>query len=669
MSLSESEIAAEIERVSGLHVNETRLRLALNTANMGTWERNLITGQDIWSPQEEALFGLTPGSFTTTHRAFLKLVHPDDRKGLEDAARLAIEGKTAYRSEFRIVFPDGRVRWMSGAGDVLRDASGRPTHMVGVTMDITERKLAEQRLIAQESRFRALIEKSFDAVAIVAADGIVQYITPSVTRLLGYAPEEFIGQDIFSLIHPADRERVQVLFGRLASHPGTSSRTEYRYRHKNGSYVWIERVASNLLADPDVRGVVINFRDISERKRVEDERLRLLAAEKAARKAAEDADQTKDSFLATVSHELRTPLTAILGWAQLLRTGKCTAEEIERGLKTVERNARSMTQLVEDVLDVSRIITGKLRLRSEPVDLVMIIDAAIDAVRPAAQARNVQMVRTVGRGSPMVRGDAGRLQQVVWNLLSNSVKFTAEGGYVQVDLEILGPRARITVSDNGEGITPEFLPRLFERFTQADNSSRRPHSGLGLGLAIVHQLVELQGGTVRAQSAGPGQGSQFFVELPLIEDALPTDRSGTIAGFRFTAVKENLNGIQVLVVDDEPDTRDFVRKLLTDCGAEVATAGSVAEAMAALERATPTVLLSDIAMSGEDGYDLIRKLRASEKTFGKRPIPAAAVTAFARPEDRDKALAAGFQVHIAKPFDPTELVAVVAKLAGHLVAS
>jgi len=665
MSVSEGRVETDTDRVSHLHVNETRLRLALNTANMGTWERNLVTGLDIWSPQEEALFGLTPGSFTTTHQAFLKLVHPDDRQVMEEASRLAIEGKQAYRSEFRIVFPDGSIRWMSGAGDVLRDETGRPTYMVGVTMDITERKLAEQRLAAQERRFRALIEKSFDAVVIVSAEAVVQYATPSVLRLLGYSPLEFIGMNVVALAHPEDRERVSLVFARLASEPGASTMAEHRYRHKNGSYVWIERVASNLLADPDVQGIVINFRDISERKRVEDERLRLLAAEKAARQAAEDADRTKDSFLATVSHELRTPLTAILGWAQLLRTGTCTPGEIERGLATVERNGRSMSQLVEDVLDVSRIITGKLRLRSEPVDLHTVVDATIDAIRPVAQAKSIQVVRHLGPDSPSVNGDAGRLQQIVWNLLANAVKFTPDRGHIEVGLEVHDSRARITVSDDGEGITAEFLPRLFERFTQADNSSRRSHSGLGLGLAIVHQLVELQGGTVTARSAGPGSGATFIVELPIIVESASDSSSAQAAGALSSPLHDHqLRGVEVLVVDDEPDTRDFISKVLSDCGARVVAAESAAEALSVLERTMPTVLLSDIAMPGQDGYDLIRQVRALEKSRGNRPIPAAAVTAFARAEDRANVIDAGFHVHIAKPFDPAELVAVVARLAG-----
>jgi CheY-like chemotaxis protein/two-component sensor histidine kinase len=329
-----------------------------------------------------------------------------------------------------------------------------------------------------------------------------------------------------------------------------------------------------------------------------------------------------------------------------------------------------MSQLVEDVLDVSRIITGKLRLRSEPVELRTVVDAAIDAVRPAAQAKNIQILLHCGPDAPAVSGDAGRLQQIVWNILANAVKFTPDRGHIDVRLEARESRARLIVSDDGEGITAEFLPHLFERFTQADNSSRRPHSGLGLGLAIVRQLVELQKGTVTAHSPGLGMGATFLVEFPLITEAIPANPPApAVAVGASPNLNHHLHGVEILVVDDEPDARDFIRKVLSDFGARVAIAGSVADALSALERSTPAVLLSDIAMPGQDGYDLIRQLRAREKTSGSRAIPAAAVTAFARPEDRARTLDAGFQIHIAKPFDPAELVAVVARLAGKSGAS
>jgi CheY-like chemotaxis protein len=339
---------------------------------------------------------------------------------------------------------------------------------------------------------------------------------------------------------------------------------------------------------------------------------------------------------------------------------------MDRGLDTVERSARSMSHLVEDVLDVSRIITGKLRLRSEPVDLSAVIDAAVDTVRPAAQERNIRVGRLTGPHPGPVNGDAGRLQQVVWNLLVNAVKFSPDGGRVQVELDRVDSSAKIVVRDNGEGITAEFLPHLFERFTQADNTSRRSHSGLGLGLAIVYQLTELHGGTVSAHSDGPGKGSTFTVTLPLAEGSLEATSFAASNEAKSSAhpPRHDLDGVTVLFVDDAPDTRDFIAKVLADCGARVLTATSAAEAFAVIELSMPDVILSDIGMPGEDGYDLIRRIRTSEKSVGRQQIPAAAVTAFARSEDRDKAIAAGFQVHVAKPFDPVDLIGIVATLAG-----
>lgn len=666
MPVSERQVEAEIERASGERVNETRLRLALGAAHMGTWERNLLTGEDVWSPQQQALFGLEPGSFTDRHQDFVRLVHPDDRKGIEESVRRALDGSDSYHSEYRIILPDGTVRWMAGTGDVIRDAGGKPTHMVGVTMDITRRKEAEQRLAAQESRFRALIEKSWDAVAIVSAAGVVQYITPSVTRLLGYAPREFVGTRVLELIHPEDRPRIGSLFDDLIAAPGSSGMTEYRHLHKDGSWRWMETAATNLLSDAAVEGIVANFRDITERKRVEEERSGLLAAEQAARQAAETADRTKDAFLATVSHELRTPLTAIFGWAQLLQRAQCDPDEVGRALKTIERNAKAMMQLVEDVLDVSRIITGKLWLRSETCDLAGVIDAALESVRPAAEAKGLRIERRLPSHPIRMTGDPGRLQQIVWNLAINAVKFTPAPGQVRVELDQAGSTARITVSDNGEGISPEFLPHLFERFTQADNSSRRPHAGLGLGLAIARQLVDLHGGSIRAQSDGAGRGASFTVELPLAGEPAAAQpppeperpRPASPAG------SPELRGIEILVVDDEGDAREFIRRLLSDRGARVRTASSVAEALRALKASPCDLLLSDIGMPIEDGYDLIRSVRAAERARGSRPLPAAALTAFARTEDRARALEAGFQAHIAKPFEPADLVAVIAQLTS-----
>jgi signal transduction histidine kinase len=404
-------------------------------------------------------------------------------------------------------------------------------------------------------------------------------------------------------------------------------------------------------------------REIRVREWAEQERARLLDLEQAARKQAEEANRTKDEFLATLSHELRTPLNAILGWVQVLRMGKLDPAAATKALETIERNARSQAQLIADLLDVSRIITGKLRLDFRPVDLRRIIDSAQESVRPAADAKGIHLAISIGPLASPALGDTDRLQQVIWNLLSNAIKFTSKGGSVEVRLREVEGNAVIRVSDTGIGIRPDFLPYVFDRFRQAEGSITRTHGGLGLGLSIVRHLIELHGGTAEVESAGEGQGATFIVGLPLraelAEDAL--DR--TAVGRSVFQAPDLLAGVRVLVVEDETDTRELLVVALQQCGAEVTAFGSVPEALEELDRALPHVLLSDIGVPGEDGYSLIRKVRARGPGQGG-DLPAAALTAYARAEDRQRALDAGYQTHLAKPVDPAELIAAVARLAG-----
>ncbi|HEX8495054.1 MAG TPA: PAS domain S-box protein [Pyrinomonadaceae bacterium] len=383
---------------------------------------------------------------------------------------------------------------------------------------------------------------------------------------------------------------------------------------------------------------------------------------------AQEVNRIKDEFLATLSHELRTPLTAVLGWAKLLSTGQLDAEASSRALDTIQRNARAQQQIIEDILDVSRIITGKLRLEVNPVELVPVIEAAMEGVRPAADAKAIRLEPLLDAGTGLVMGDPARLQQVVWNLLSNAVKFTPQGGRIELKLLEVDAQAQITVSDTGEGIKEEFLPFVFDRFRQADGSTTRLHGGLGLGLAIVRHLVELHGGTVKAESAGEGKGASFIITLPLSVQMPESEQEGE-AELQL-AVPEaklehlaDLSGLRVLVVDDEADSLEFLNASLSGCGAEVRAVTSAAEALEQLQEFRPDVLISDIGMPHEDGYALMRKVRALGTEHGGA-IPAAAVTAYARSEDRLRALLAGFQTHIAKPVEPAELAAVVASLAG-----
>jgi signal transduction histidine kinase len=408
-------------------------------------------------------------------------------------------------------------------------------------------------------------------------------------------------------------------------------------------------------------------REIRVREWAEQERARLLVLEQAARKQAEEANRTKDEFLATLSHELRTPLNAILGWVQVLRTGKLDPAAGARALETIERNARSQAQLIADLLDVSRIITGKLRLDFKPVELRRIIDSALETVRPAADAKGILLDISIGPLATPVLGDADRLQQVIWNLLSNAIKFTPRAGRVEVRLREEGGNAVIRVSDSGIGIRPDFLPYVFDRFRQAEGSITRTHGGLGLGLSIVRHLIELHGGTAEVESTGEGEGATFSVRLPLraeLAEDDPLDRTGVTPGLFSTP--DLLTGVRVVVVEDEADTRELLSLSLQQCGAEVAAFGSVPEALASFDLAVPDVLLSDIGVPGEDGYSLIRKVRALPPALGGN-VPAAALTAYARAEDRLRALEAGYQTHLAKPVDPSELIATVARLAGRTV--
>jgi PAS domain S-box-containing protein len=398
---------------------------------------------------------------------------------------------------------------------------------------------------------------------------------------------------------------------------------------------------------------------------------KLYEAERRARSEAEAANRAKDQFLATVSHELRTPLTAMLGWTRLLRSGKLDKLSFERALETVERNAKVQAQLIEDILDVSRIITGKLILDVRPVELVPIIEAAVDSVRPAAEAKGIKLHIILDPGISPIQGDPNRLQQVVWNLVSNAIKFTPEGGNVDIRLKLLDSQALISVSDTGKGINPEFLPYVFDRFRQADSSAARMHGGLGLGLSIVRHLVELHGGTVSADSAGEGKGATFTIKIPLaitreqveaetekyFESEL-FSKSGTDSILR-------LDGLRILIVDDEPDTLEMFTTMLMHTGAVVKTATSAAEAFDWLKQWRPDVLVSDIGMPQEDGYSLIKKVRALPADKGGR-TPAIALTAYARTEDRMRALSYGFQMHIPKPPEPAELVVVIASLAGRI---
>ena len=394
---------------------------------------------------------------------------------------------------------------------------------------------------------------------------------------------------------------------------------------------------------------------------------RLYREAEIARDAAEAGNRAKDQFLSTLSHELRTPLNAVYGWATILERGELAPEQTRRAVQIILRNVNAQVRLIDDLLDLSRIETGKLRLAVQPVDLRLVIEEALDGIRPAAEAKNIRLQAVLASPGGPVSGDPDRLQQIVWNLLSNAVKFTPKGGRVQVQLQRVDSQVAISVSDTGEGIGPELLPHVFERFRQGDSSSSRPHGGLGLGLALVRSLVELHGGTVLADSPGEGRGATFEVKLPLI--LADPGRAAAAAAFRVepgsTGAGLSLAGVRILVVDDDSTAVDLNREILTRVGAEVRGCAGGAEALILLRQWRPDVLASDIEMPGMDGYSLVRRVRALEPSHGGK-TPAVALSAYSRPEDRVRSLMAGFNFHVSKPVDSRELVAIIASLAGRV---
>jgi PAS domain S-box-containing protein len=512
-----------------------------------------------------------------------------------------------------------------------------------------------------ENRYRSLVELSPDAIFVNAGNQIV-YLNPAALRFFGADnAEQLLGKSPLELVSPESAELIRSRIEALNSTAPSVPVVEETWVRLDGRTVYVEAAAASIPWKGD-RAIQVVLRDISERKRAEREKSRLLASERVARSNAEHANRMKDEFLATLSHELRTPLNAILGWSQLLRTGDNSPEELHQGLDTIERNAKAQTQLIEDLLDMSRIISGKLRLDIQQVMPSAFITAAIDTVRPAADAKSIRLDALLDPAAGPISGDPNRLQQIIWNLLSNAVKFTPRAGRVQITLRRTDGAVEITVTDSGQGIAAEFLPYLFERFRQADATTTRRHGGLGLGLSIAKQLVDLHGGSLIASSPGQGQGSTFTVQLPL---TAPVHEENGEEPNRFAVAAEycrpDLAGVKVLVVDDESDARELIRRILLTCHAAVFTAGSAIEAMAMLDNAD--VLISDIGMPEIDGYEFLNRVR-SQKSPHNAKLPAIALTAFARSEDRTRALLAGYQVHISKPVSALELIATVASVAG-----
>jgi len=538
--------------------------------------------------------------------------------------------------------------------------------------DVSERHLAE----ITSRRLAAIVASSDDAIIGKDLNSIITSWNFGAERIFGYTADEMIGASIMRLIPPDRHEEEREILSRI--------RRGERFDHfetirlaKDGRQLNVSITISPI---KDSTGRVVGAskvaRDITERKRAEEqaemanrERLRLLASEREARSQSERASQVKDEFLATLSHELRTPLNAVLGWAKILRLGKLQGEELQQGLDTIERNARIQAQLIEDLLDMSRIISGKVRLDVQMIDLPAALNESIETLRATAEAKGVHLEALRHPFPVSISSDPNRLQQVFGNLLHNAIKFTPKDGKVHVRLERFESHVEVSFTDTGEGIAADFLPYVFERFQQGDASTTRRHGGLGLGLAIVKQLVELHGGNVRVKSGGIGQGATFIVHLPLravYADPDEERHTGVTLPENQPLPEVSLANVHVLVVDDELDARALVKRLLEMAGATVSMAASGSEAMECILARRPDVLVCDIGMPGEDGYSLIRRLRVLEESQ-ESALPAVALSAYARSDDRTKAIRSGFQNHLAKPVEPAELLAVVSSLAGRKV--
>jgi len=592
---------------------------------------------------------LTTGNFN--------LVITDYQLRWNDGLTVLRDIKTRYPSCPVIMFTDSgdqeiAVEAMkSGLDDYIIKSPKHYVRLRGAVRSALNRAETQQRADRLEMRLQALLNRLNVGVFRTTVDGHILEGNAAFLRLLGVRSLQDVQasnwQELFS---PPD-EVLQTL----------NQEREVQLPRADGSYIWVSlsQTLSTTEAEPVVEGLI---EDITVHKQAEQECDRLLMSERAARTEAQEANRIKDEFLAIVSHELRTPLNSILGWSQMLSNRKMNEVALAKALETIQRNAKLQGKLIDDILDISRIVQGKIQLDTRPVHLLTVINAAIENIRPTAEIKGTQVEPLLDPEVGQIMGDPVRLQQIVWNLLSNAVKFTPSSGRIEVRLESVDSMAQITVEDTGKGISADFLPYIFERFRQAEAATTRVYGGLGLGLAIVRYLVEMHSGTVYAASEGEGMGATFTVQLPLMEsqNKLPLDERPLVLDNL-----PSLDGLRVLVVDDQTDTLELIAFILSEYGADVRTAASASEAFDAIAQSVPDILISDIGMPEEDGYSLLARVRTLPAEQGGL-VPAIALTAFAREEERTFALKAGFSRHVPKPVEPAELVIVVANLAGRI---
>ncbi len=598
--------------------------------------------------------GMTAGE-DSLHVSWLESISPEDRDRFWAEYSRAFDRRETFRLDFRVRAADNAYHWFRVEGAPHSGPNGAFLGYIGYCFDVDDSKRAEQAWRENQNQLAGIIASAMDAIITIDESQHITMFNAAAERIFRCRAEEAIGQHLDRFIperfRTAHREHIRFF-----------ARTNVTRRHMgmlgaisglraDGEEFPIEASISQFQVGGQKLFTVI-LRDITTRRLAEEEMERLLASEKAERETAEAANRMKDEFLSTLSHELRTPLNAILGWAHLLRSGRFDPRTHASGLEAIERNAKAQSQLIEDLLDASRIVMGKIRLDLHVVDLRSAIESAVETARPAARAKGIQLQTILSHEAGPVSGDPNRLQQVFWNLLSNAVKFTPDAGLVEVRLESAGANARITVRDTGKGISADLLPYVFDRFRQGDASATRKHGGLGLGLAIARHLVELHGGTIRVESPGENQGATFTIEFPSAAGPWIADSKNFLG-------TNPLRGLRVVLVDDEPDFLRLLSLVLSNSGAEVVTCRTALEALSAVESLRPHLVITDIAMPDEDGYALIRKLRA-----GGSRMPAVAVTGFASGEERDRALSEGFQAFVPKPIDPDELILMLANLAA-----
>lgn len=632
---------------------EAKLQLesALSAGSVYTWRWDVLSNLVTVNAAFAHLFGIASTGATTVSlpiEDFLQSIHRKDRARVTAEIQGAMEKNEVFLSEYRVKMTQNAERWVLARGQASYNESGEPIAFPGALADVTERKQAEE----ERDRF---FELSRDMLAVANVEGYFIQVNSAWTSVLGYSRQEMLARPYFDFVHPDDRAATVENAEALSQGEPTVD-FENRYRRKDGTYCWLEWSVTPFLRQKVLYAVA---HDITHRKQHELERESLLAATQTARDEAERANRIKDDFLAVLSHELRTPLNPILAWAQILKRKGIDSEKSQAGLSAIERNARLQVQLVDDLLDVSRILRGKLTLVSEPVDLTEVVQNSIDTVLSVAELKKIQLKTDFKPQMYQVKGDSGRLQQVVGNLLSNAVKFTPSGGCVTVRLEKMRTSIQLQVTDTGKGIAADFLPHVFEHFRQADGTTTRKFGGLGLGLAIASKILEMHSGTISVDSAGEGQGATFTVVIPALVDELTLVEDSTFPVP--DEVELPLAGLQLLVVDDEPDSLEVACIILEQEGAQVTAVDSATLALDQLSADSFDALICDIGMPEVDGYQLIEKVREIE-TKKERMLPAISLTAYVGDAEKERTRMAGFQAHIAKPVDATELTQQVLQL-------